>query len=68
MSDHFERPSQSWAINFRVVDLDAMVQQLRSTGVVVDVDSEVYPNGRFASTRDPDGNPIQLWEPTDPHA
>ena len=62
-SELFERPEQSWAINFRVADLDAMVEQLRSAGVVVDVDPEAYPYGRFASTRDPEGNPIQLWEP-----
>lgn len=24
---------------------------------------EVYPNGRFADLRDPEGNPIQLWQP-----
>jgi len=28
------------------------------------VDPEVYPNGRFASLADPEGNPIQLWEPS----
>jgi len=22
-----------------------------------------YPNGRFAELADPEGNPIQLWEP-----
>jgi glyoxylase I family protein len=65
-SELFERPEQTWAINFRVADLDAMVAQLRSAGVVVDVDPEAYPIGRFASTRDPEGNPIQLWEPADP--
>ena len=62
-SENFERPEQTWAINFRVVDLDAMVAQLRSAGVAVEVAPETYPNGRFASTRDPEGNPIQLWEP-----
>ena len=25
---------------------------------------QAYPNGRFATTKDPEGNPIQLWEPT----
>jgi hypothetical protein len=29
----------------------------------VEVDSEVYPNGRFARLSDPEGNPIQLWQP-----
>jgi glyoxylase I family protein len=52
-----------WMINFRVRDLDKMVAQLRQRGIAVDVDAEVYPNGRFARLSDPEGNPIQLWHP-----
>jgi predicted enzyme related to lactoylglutathione lyase len=29
----------------------------------VDPHEESYPNGRFAELSDPEGNPIQLWEP-----
>jgi predicted enzyme related to lactoylglutathione lyase len=46
-----------------VTDLDAMVEQLRAAGIEVDVDAEVYPNGRFAQLHDPEGNAIQLWQP-----
>lgn len=53
----------TWMINFRVNDLEAMVEQLRGAGVEVEVDTESYPNGRFAQTEDPEGNRIQLWEP-----
>lgn len=69
-SDHFGKRTQSWAINFRVTDLDAMVGQLRAADIDVDVDSQPYPNGRFANLHDPEGNPIQLWEVagTDLHA
>ena len=56
-------PDHSWSLNFRVVDLDAMISQLRGVGIDVDVDPEEYPNGRFASLRDPEGNVVQLWEP-----
>jgi predicted enzyme related to lactoylglutathione lyase len=52
-----------WMINFRVRDLNKMVVQLRERGIAVEVDSEVYPNGRFARLSDPEGNPIQLWQP-----
>jgi predicted enzyme related to lactoylglutathione lyase len=55
-------PKCSWRINFRVPDLDAMVAQLRAAGIAVDVDATIYPNGRFAHLRDPDGNGIELWE------
>jgi glyoxylase I family protein len=56
-------PEHTWMINFRVDDLDAMVEQLRAAGETVAVDPETYPNGRFAELRDPEGNGIQLWEP-----
>lgn len=62
-SEHFGGPTQSWSINFRVPDLDAMVKQLREAGITVDIDPETYANGRFATLRDPEGNVVQLWEP-----
>lgn len=52
-----------WMINFRVRDLAAMVAQLQGKGVDVKVDPDTYPNGRFAQLNDPEGNPIQLWQP-----
>ena len=52
-----------WMINFRVRDLDKMVAQLRERGITVELDAEVYPNGRFGKLSDPEGNPIQLWQP-----
>ncbi|MGD2131582.1 MAG: VOC family protein [Maricaulaceae bacterium] len=62
-TEYFGRSEQQWMVNFRVADLDAMIAQLRANGNEVTVDSEVYPNGRFARTHDPEGNPIELWEP-----
>ena len=62
-SPHFLRPQQQWSINFRVRDLDAMVAQLRGAGIAVEVHAEDYPNGRFAELTDPEGNPVQLWQP-----
>jgi glyoxylase I family protein len=64
-TEHFGRPQQQWMVNFRVRDLDAMVRQLRADGLTVEVDDEVYPNGRFARVHDPEGNPVELWEPDD---
>jgi len=62
-TEYFGSPDQQWMINFRVTDLDAMVAQLRKNGNEVEVDPETYPNGRFARVYDPEGTPIQLWEP-----
>jgi glyoxylase I family protein len=55
-----------WMINFRVENLDAMVEQLRDAGISVEVDANQYPNGRFARTHDLEGNPIELWQPAGP--
>ena len=63
---YFGSPQQAWMVNFRVRSLDAMAAQLRDAGIAVDVNSEAYPNGRFARLHDPDGNPIELWEPAGP--
>jgi glyoxylase I family protein len=62
-SEHFGGPERTWAINFRVDDLDAMVIQLRAADIEVEVHGENYPNGRFADLKDPEGNAVQLWQP-----
>ncbi len=62
-SDYFGDPGQRWMVNFRVSNLDAMVSQLESMGVKVELNPETFPNGRFARLADPEGNPIELWEP-----
>jgi len=63
-TEYFGSRNQVWMINFRVEDLEAMVSQLRSAGITVEVDPERYPNGRFARLHDPEGNPVELWQPT----
>jgi glyoxylase I family protein len=63
-TDYFGGEQQAWMLNFRVRSLDAIVSQLNAAGVAVEVDATVYPNGRFARLADPEGNPLQLWEPS----
>ena len=62
-TEYFGRAEQQWMINFRVADLDAMVRQLQAAKIDVTIDPELYPNGRFARVHDPEGNPVELWEP-----
>lgn len=57
---------RDWMLNFRVRDLGALVDALRRRRIEVTVDPETYPNGRFAQLVDPEGNPIQLWQPAVP--
>lgn len=53
----------SFMINFRVSNLDAMVAQLEAAGVHVTPQDEMPAIGRFAHLEDPEGTPIELWEP-----
>ena len=63
-SSYFGDPAKQWMLNFRVNKLDAMVAQLTDAGIAVEVNAETYPGiGRFARLTDPEGNPIELWEP-----
>jgi glyoxylase I family protein len=62
-TDYFGSKQQAWMVNFRVRSLDAMVAQLQKSNIEVKVDPEKYPYGRFARLHDPEGNPIELWEP-----
>jgi len=62
-TDYFGSKQQAWMVNFRVRSLDAMVAQLQKSNIEVKVDPEKSPYGRFARLHDPEGNPIELWEP-----
>ncbi len=62
-TEYFGEARRLWMVNFRVRNLDAMIAQLRAAGVMVTLDPDRYPNGRFARLYDPEGNPIELWEP-----
>ena len=64
-TDYFgDDKSKTFMLNFRVRDLDKMVAQLRANGNEVTMDAgNPYPNGSFANVMDPEGNPIQLWQP-----
>lgn len=63
-TEYFGRAEQQWMINFRVDDLDGFIAKLTASGIAVETreewDSEI---GRFARIHDPEGNPVELWEP-----
>ena len=62
-SSYFGDPSKNWMLNFRVRSMKAMVAQLRAANIDV-TEPETYDGmGSFARLKDPEGNPIELWEP-----
>jgi predicted enzyme related to lactoylglutathione lyase len=58
----FEAP-QALMLNFRVADLDGLLEDLKKEGVWIDPKRDDGDFGRFAWIRDPEGNRIELWEP-----
>ena len=65
-SGYFGDAQKVWMLNFRVRDLDKMAAQLQAAGIEVKIDPQSYPIGRFARLHDPEGNPIELWQPKVP--
>ena len=64
-TDYFGRPEQQAMLNLRVRDLDALLKELREAGANVDDTMIDESYGRFGYVTDPEGNRIELWEPTD---
>ncbi|MBN8727748.1 MAG: VOC family protein [Xanthomonadales bacterium] len=58
-----EPSSAPFMINFRVDDLDALLDALRTEGCHVLDETESSSFGKFAWVIDPDGNKVELWEP-----
>jgi glyoxylase I family protein len=47
----------------RVKDLDACVEKLKQAGIRFRNETETGPGGKQVQIEDPDGNPIELFEP-----
>lgn len=63
-SDYFPADKQVM-INLRVTDLDGLLESLRAVGIEIITKAEwdMPEVGRFARIHDPEGNPVELWEP-----
>ena len=63
-TDYFAEGKQ-FMLNLRVRDLDSLLEQLNAAGIDVITKEEWDASGmgRFARIHDPEGNPIELWEP-----
>jgi len=63
-SDYFAA-DRRWMLNLRVDDLDGLIASLEAAGIDVLTRAEwdAPEVGRFARIHDPEGNPIELWEP-----
>ena len=62
---YFEPSTKDVMINYRVEDLEALVEQLKKEGVTVLDKIETYDYGKFVHILDLEGNKIELFEPGD---
>ena len=59
----FSPSESSFMINYRVNNLDELLDQLKQNGVEIVSGPESAENGKFAWIMDPDKNKVELWEP-----
>lgn len=62
-STWFSPSDSSFMINYRVDDLDALLERLRAADIPIVAGPESHENGKFAWIMDPDGNKLELWQP-----
>ena len=61
----YEPSTKEFMINYRVENLEALVEELKKEGVTILDKIETYDYGKFIHILDAEGNKIQLWEPKD---
>ena len=63
-TDYFPKDKQ-WMLNLRVSGLDELLTKLRNAGmeIITKAEWDTPETGRFARIYDPEGNPIELWQP-----
>jgi predicted enzyme related to lactoylglutathione lyase len=64
-SDYFAPSKKDFMINYRVQNIEGLVNKLKESGVVIVDDIETYDYGKFVHIMDEEGNKIELWEPVD---
>lgn len=61
---YFEPSSKDFMINYRVDDLEGLVEQLKKEGVTIVDKIETFDYGKFIHIIDVEGNKVELWEPS----
>lgn len=62
---YFEPSTKDFMINYRVENLEALVEQLKNEGVTILDKIESFDYGKFIHILDAEGNKVELWEPKD---
>jgi predicted enzyme related to lactoylglutathione lyase len=62
---YFEPSTKDFMINYRVENLDALVEELKKEEVTITDSIQTFDYGKFVHIMDIEGNKIELWEPYD---
>ncbi len=64
-TDYFAPSEKEFMINYRVQNIEGLLDNLRAKGVQIVGEIQSFDYGKFAHIMDPEGNKIELWEPVD---
>ena len=67
-TEYYQPSKKEFMFNYRVENLEELMEVLKKEGVEIVGEIEEYPYGKFGWILDPEGNKIELWEPGDPGA
>lgn len=61
--EYFSPSKKDFMINYRVQNIEGLVNKLKENGVTILDNIETYDYGKFIHIMDAEGNKIELWEP-----
>ena len=64
-TDYMNPGNKDFMINYRVENLEVLVEELKAAGVQILDEIETYEYGKFVHILDPENHKIELWEPVD---
>jgi predicted enzyme related to lactoylglutathione lyase len=62
---YFEPSEKEFMINYRVENIELLLEDLKNNGVTIVDSIETFDYGKFVHIMDPENNKIELWEPVD---
>lgn len=62
---YFEPSTKEFMINYRVENLELLIEELKKEGVTISDTLQTVDYGKFIHIMDIEGNKIELWEPND---
>ncbi len=60
---YFEPSTKDFMINYRVENLESLVEQLKKDGVTITDTIQAVEYGKFVHIMDIEGSKVELWEP-----